>query len=351
MKDKKEKASKKDPYTGKEYDKSLKDHQRGEMAEEIREKVLAKALSQVETQAKEIEELKKENVLLKNHLTYILKRIILNKNDFNTIIKNNKMNNINSVISMNNSMIVKGNTIGSNGSILKPLKSVENYRCITENNIFDDNDENHKNSSVDNKVSSYLNSLYRNNFTHNNGLSDKFFLNKNQSLFDELFGNKNKIPRYLKTESDFPNAGKRLHSQDKIPIKTQRSMGSSVDKKRNNRAMRIRNYINKSLAAKTNYEENKKDSTLKSIGVKKNYKTKSRYLDTSNSLKKRTKDHSYLDTHNYRNVNNNDGDDSTDQNIKSNSHLCYGTSNNYSQKNKPRGVLYLKRSPFLANKF
>ena len=60
------------------YDPILKEVQNG-----IKDKVITKFLSTIQQQSKELTELRKENILLKNQLTYILKRILLNKTDFN----------------------------------------------------------------------------------------------------------------------------------------------------------------------------------------------------------------------------------------------------------------------------
>ena len=50
-----------------------------EIQNEIKDKVISKFLYTIEQQAKELQQVKKENTLLKNQLTYILKRILLNK--------------------------------------------------------------------------------------------------------------------------------------------------------------------------------------------------------------------------------------------------------------------------------
>ena len=102
--------------------------------------------------------------------------------------------------------------------MLRPLRSVENYRVVSDNFNMDampskyrENNNSSVNvlgtentggylnttSSVDNKVSSYLNSLYRHNF--NNGTRNNYFLNKKNTLIEELFPNKNNS-FYLSTE-------------------------------------------------------------------------------------------------------------------------------------------------------
>ena len=159
-----------------------------EIQNEIKDKVIAKHLYLLEHQAKELNELRKENTLLKNQLTYILKRILLNKYDYTSAARTNRLNNLNSSINYNRSMIIKDNNRKSN-SMLRPLRSVENYRVVTENipsrykeannsavNILG----NDNNNNVDYKVSGYLNSLYRHNFNNSNKAGGNQFLNKNQ---------------------------------------------------------------------------------------------------------------------------------------------------------------------------
>ena len=160
------------------YDPILKEVQNG-----IKDKVITKFLSTIQQQSKELTELRKENILLKNQLTYILKRILLNKTDFNYAVKTTRINNLNNSLYYNKSMIVNNNK-KSNSSMLRPLRSVENYRVV--NGIYRENNNNNSitninvlgtennngylntNSSVDNKISSYLNSLYRHNFNNGN---------------------------------------------------------------------------------------------------------------------------------------------------------------------------------------
>ena len=164
---------------------------------QIKDKVITKYLYLLQQQDKELRELRQENTLLKNQLTYILKRILLNKNDYTSAARTNRLNNLNSSINYNRSMILKDNNRKSN-SMLRPLRSCENYRCVTENiasryketnNSTVNIHGNDNNNNVDNKISGYLNSLYRHNFNNTNKTGG--FLNKNQTLLEELFPNKN----------------------------------------------------------------------------------------------------------------------------------------------------------------
>ncbi len=273
---------------------------------QIKDKVITKYLYLLQQQDKELRELRQENTLLKNQLTYILKRILLNKNDYTSAARTNRLNNLNSSINYNRSMILKDNNRKSN-SMLRPLRSCENYRCVTENiasryketnNSTVNIHGNDNNNIVDNKISGYLNSLYRHNFNNTNRTGG--FLNKNQTLLEELFPNKNSSFYMGENEND------NLSNKKRDNISTERR-GSY--KKSNN----MRN-----------------SNMTKNNSTGKRYKNK--YLDTNNNNnKKRNKDNSYLDTN--------------DKNK-------YNTINNGPRKTKAKKpILYSKRSPFIANKF
>ena len=111
-----------------EYDSVYKEIQNG-----IKDKVISKFLLTIQQQSKELTELRKENTLLKNQLTYILKRILLNKSDFNSAIKSTRINNLNNSLNFNKSMIVNNINKKSSSNMLRPLRSVENYRVVSDN--------------------------------------------------------------------------------------------------------------------------------------------------------------------------------------------------------------------------
>jgi hypothetical protein len=289
-----------------------------EIQNEIKDKVISKFLYTIEQQAKELQQVKKENTLLKNQLTYILKRILLNKNDYVSAVKTNKLNNLNSSINYNRSMIIKDNNRKSN-SMMRPLKSCGNYRTVNENfdpdkvqsryrenslvNIHGVNNNN-TNNNVDNKISGYLNSLYRHNFSNSNKAGNDYFLNKNQTLYDELFQNKNGN-YYLNSENDGELYG-----------------NNTKAKKRDNLSTERRGSFKKNGKGKSNEGRNSKIGNNKSTG--KRYKSK--YTDINNNLIKK----------------------------RNNDKLKYNTINNTSltQRNKvKKAPMYIKRSPFLANKF
>ena len=304
-----------------EYDSIYKEIQNG-----IKDKVISKFLLTIQQQSKELTELRKENTLLKNQLTYILKRILLNKTDFNQAVKSTRINNLNNSLYYNKSMIVNNNK-KSNSNMLRPLRSVENYRVVSDNLNMDpmqskykDNNNNsstnllglenngylNTTSSVDNKISSYLNSLYRHNF--NNGNRTNYYINKKNSLMEELFPNKNNS-FYLNTEND-PSTN--LYGSN-IKQKNLRK-DLSTEKRDNNK--NLKNYGGNRSAERRN---------------------KNKYLMVNNnSMKKRKKGYNFnyekiTGKNNYNTISNND---------------------NQIKKNKPKKIqIYPKRSPFIANKF
>ena len=293
-----------------EFDKSGYDPILKEVQNEIKDKVITKYLSTIQQQSKELNELRKENTLLKNQLTYILKRILLNKSDFNQAVKTTRINNLNNSLYYNKSMVVNNNNKNSN-SMLRPLRSVENYRVVSDN-LYKDNNNSSNNiniigpenngqlntsSAVDNKISSYLNSLYRHNF--NNGNRNNYFLNKKSTLIEELFPNKNNS-FYLSTENDpFINVYESSIKQKKIrkDLSTEKRENKNLKKYSGNKSAERRN-------------------KFKNLDI------------NNNSVKKRKK---IAGKNNYVTFNNND---------------------NQIKKNKPRKIqIYPKRSPFIANKF
>ena len=293
-----------------EFDKSGYDPILKEVQNEIKDKVITKYLSTIQQQSKELNELRKENILLKNQLTYILKRILLNKSDFNQAVKTTRINNLNNSLYYNKSMVVNNNNKNSN-SMLRPLRSVENYRVVSDN-LYKDNNNSSTNiniigsenngqlntsSAVDNKISSYLNSLYRHNF--NNGNRNNYFLNKKSTLIEELFPNKNNS-FYLSTENDpFINVYESRKKKKKIrkDLSTEKRENKNLKKYSGNKSAERRN-------------------KFKNLDI------------NNNSVKKRKK---IAGKNNYVTFNNND---------------------NQIKKNKPRKIqIYPKRSPFIANKF
>jgi hypothetical protein len=166
-----------------------------------------------------LQKLKKENTIIKNDLVYILKRILDNKNEFNTInnCSNNLISNSNINLNSNNNYSTINlnksknsilsiernstkNTINNFSktkiSLISTPTTIDNY--LNENNIKIDQSTYHfdknKFNNVDNRINSYLNSLYKHNFVDNHiGLENNYNLNKSGGIYNELFNKKNQV--------------------------------------------------------------------------------------------------------------------------------------------------------------
>ena len=218
-----------------------------QIKEEIKNVVINKYINQIDSLFKQIEYLKKENALLKNDLIYILKRVLLFKNDNNI---NNQTSNLYKLShnGLSNTSLLNNKTYNSFFSSGKTINSDNNYNYRNINNSISkspteqrrysiDDDYRKGNSSfspietsrqmnVNNKINFYLNSLYKNNFAEEcaAGTNSIHLLNKNQSIYDELFvnrndRNKNNFIPHINTDINFK--------------KISNSKGKSISKKKN----------------------------------------------------------------------------------------------------------------------
>ena len=216
--------------------------------EEIKSVVITRLLNQVETLQNKYNKLQKENSLIKNDLIYILKRVFLNKADYINLLNSNLPNgNRNSLMKKN--IYSMGSSVSSpnNNSYLN-CKSYNSLLSSQEN--INNNDNNYNNTSINkkrieqrrysidddtkknnstlspletslqfnmqNKIDHYLNSLYKHNFAEEcaSGTSSVHLLNKEQSIYDELFSNKNKAKSLTYINTDY-NYRKVSYSKDK----------------------------------------------------------------------------------------------------------------------------------------
>ena len=215
--------------------------------EEIKSVVITKLLNQIENLYKKYELLKKENSLIKNDLIYILKRVLINKNEYININNNNNTSKLNKNYQTKSSYTINGlknkaylnsksynsflsskdnlNNETSNYNQLyynyynretntSMRKQMEKRRysidddCKKGNNSSFFPQENSLQFNMQNKIDYYLNSLYKHNFSEEcaTGTSSVHLLNKNQSIYDELFSNKNnrnKNLSHLNTDFNF----------------------------------------------------------------------------------------------------------------------------------------------------
>ena len=243
--------------------------------EEIKSLVITKLLNQIENLYKKYELLKKENSLIKNDLIYILKRVLINKNDYinannnNTskLSKNYQAKSSYSINGLKNKAYLNSKSYNSflsskensnnetsnynqlyynyynreaNNSIRKQIEkrrySIDDDYKKGNNSSFSPQ-ENSLQFNIQNKIDYYLNSLYKHNFSEEcaTGTSSVHLLNKNQSIYDELFSNKNnknKNLSHLNTDLNFRKISTR---KDKKNINTNNENYDSDDNKKNNK--------------------------------------------------------------------------------------------------------------------
>ena len=158
----------------------------------IKDRIITKLLYKIERQEIRIEELETENKKLKDDLTYILKRILLNKMEFkndNNIIKEN----------INNNKFYKLNTsINTNSTNNIPSHKRNHTNITIDNNlndvsdIFTENVTPTKQNSNEYKIKRYLNNLIKKNFVNNtDGTTTTYYIGKKINLYDELFPKNN----------------------------------------------------------------------------------------------------------------------------------------------------------------
>ena len=254
--------------------------------EEIKSVVITKLLNQVETLSNNYQKLLKENALIKNDLIYILKRVLLNKKEYDKISvtstdKTHQMKSIYSMPYLTNASYIN---CKSYNSVLSSdnIKENNNIRLNRRYSIDDDNKKgnnssmnNLENSSqfnnIQNKVDHYLNSLYRHNFAEDiiSGTTSIHLLNKDKSLYYELFPKNNKNQYYTNTETNYkkiPNVrkSKKLSNED-----------NTNNTKEKNKTMKNNNFLkvqrkninekNKNLQIRTNTNSKLINSDSKNI--------------------------------------------------------------------------------------
>ena len=242
-----------------------------QIKEEIKNVVINKYIKQIELLSKNLENLKKENSLLKNDLIYILKRVLLNKNDYSNVTnnqnlairRNSQVRNIHSINGPSNTSFLNNksyNSFFSAGETINNDNNNYNYNHRNINNsiikspseqrrysIDDDNKKGNNTSvlpleasrqtSVQNKINYYLNSLYKHNFAEEcaAGTASIHLLNKDQSIYDELFvnknnRNKNKVISHVNTDKNYKKIS---NSRGKSNSKTKIHMGDASNSGRN----------------------------------------------------------------------------------------------------------------------
>ena len=187
---------------------------------EIKDIIITKLLNKIQEINKRNDILEKENKKLKDNLLYILKRILLNKEDFN----NNKiiLNKANHYIYQHKSNSSKNIETFNLDTDSTKEKNKPNYTILESsktlkynielNSTFDslsfNNVENEQIKEI--KAKKYLNNLFRKNFgSYTNGTSNAYFINKDKPIYDELFPKTTKYNKYsslyINTFSNYNN--------------------------------------------------------------------------------------------------------------------------------------------------
>lgn len=318
------------------YNKKIKEVYK-KIQNEIKNIVITRLHTQIYKLIKDIQKLKKENTIIKNDLIYILKRILDNKAEFSTTnncpnnLISNSSNNLNSNFNQSTINLNKSknsilsiernstkNTINNFSktkiSLMSAPSTIDNY--LNENNIKIDQEAYHfdknKFNNVDNRIDSYLNSLYRHNFVDNHiGSENNYNLNKSVGIYNELFNKKNQM-----TENN--SLYKNYKSQKNI---------RTIPVERNDKDKTGLIKINKNLSVE--YTKSNKNNNY--------YRNKSKKEKNTN-------------------VNNNSffynvskGKNETNQFLKN--HLNKNRNNNAKNSNSRKNKISSIRSPFIVNKF
>jgi hypothetical protein len=305
-----------------------------QIKEEIKSVVINKYINQVERLTKTIEKLKKENLLLKNDLIYILKRVLLNKNEYTNTNNNKNLTIYTKTQPLNRNSLTNTSLLNNNkyyNSFLSSAETINNdynyYYCnygntnnSTINNpkeqrrysIDDDFKKGNNNTtiihtetsrqmSVQNKINYYLNSLYKHNFAEEcvAGTASIHLLNKDQSIYDELFMNKknrskNKVLSRLNTDRTYKKISKSKaisHSKIKKYLSDKRKKQSlltahKVQKNKTNGYLKVKKKTD-ILNGKSNGMNIRKDNkkTIKdnkiTININSNNNSKSSFINGS----------------------------------------------------------------------
>ena len=274
--------------------------------EEIKSVVITKLLNQVQILSNNYQKLQKENALIKNDLIYILKRILLNKKEYNkiNITDTNKAYQMKSVYSMpyltNGSFIncksynsiLSADTINENNNNYNNYYNVQSHKNLFNNNrtsslkkrqienrrySIDDDTKKGNNSSlnniensiqfnnIQNKVDYYLNSLYKHNFAEDiiSGTSSIHLLNKDKPLYEELFPRKNKNYPYLKTEFNFKKISSQKAKKKLVNVDNNKDINIKTDSQNDNdKDRKIQKNINYLKVQRKNNNNNNKKKNL-----------------------------------------------------------------------------------------
>ena len=299
---------------------------------EIKDAIITKLLSKI----------KQQNKKIKDNFIYVLKRILSSRDEYgynrvNNFISNNSTSRNKSNYSRNASYSLRNDSTeiyNINYSIIDPYN--KNKIKYDINNSYDDlpeeesSDENQKNDIKEAKAKKYLNALYRNNFNTNpEGVQYSYFINKNMPLYEELFP-KQEPKKYIYTENDYS------YETPYRSIKDSAKRNKSACFRNKNRIediekQLIKQYGNRDLF----YQKIKSSRNQGNISVC-NHENKSVFDRKNNTTDKKNRYHNYEKAKN-----------SIIQNYK----FKKNERNNEPNKKTKNNLTFLKRSPYLINKF
>lgn len=341
---------------------------------EIKDKIITQLLSKLENQKKLIEEYKQEIIALKNDLVYLLKRIIISKNEDKSIIPNiNKKKNYKLVKNNSLSNNIKGKRSFSPTNNKSPqLKSVSNYYNQTESKNNNDNINIEMSNfcpnqnELDIKIINYINSIYKHNFAKNEtNVCDYYSLNKNESLYDEIFHkkiNKKNNEFYVGTDPCLKKKKTLYNNQSQRNISTSLTKRpiETVDERRKSKKLSS-SMVN--IKKKNNYsntdefEENvDDDDDIECRNRQMNIIIKDKKYDTKYLKVTKKKHELSLDQNNLNNIKNYKSfKKKTQQNgfysATNGNKINYNSTGLKKKIKRNYQHIPLNRSPFIANKF
>ncbi len=343
---------------------------------ELKDKIITQLLLKLEKQKKIIEEYKEEIMSLKNDLVYLLKRVIISKNE-------EKSNS--NVKKKNNYKLVKNYSLSNNNMNIRSfspfnnkmdyIKTSSNHYYQTESKCNNDNSEmsninainnifNNNQTDLDIKINNYINSIYRHNFVRNDtNICDYYSLNKTESLYDEIFHKK------------MNQKNNELYVSTDPCLKRKKSLYSNINNSNNKSQRNISSLMTKRpVETADDKRKNKKfSSSMSNIKNKNNYANTEEYEDNNEDININEFMNDDNNDNKYLKVNRRIHDTKVEQNSlnglknynsfkKKDLHNGLQTSsnanrNNYNttglKKKIKRNYHYipLNRSPFLDNKF
>ena len=140
----------------------------------------------------------------------------LNSKSYNSFLSSTeKLNNESS--NYNHLYYYKNNNNSANRKQIEKRRYSIDDDCRKPNNSSYSHLENSLQFNIQNKIDYYLNSLYKHNFSEEcaTGTSSVYLLNKNQSIYDELFSNKNNRHKSLPHVNTDHNIKKVSYKKDR----------------------------------------------------------------------------------------------------------------------------------------